>query len=196
MKKIILFSISMILAVSFLLPIPMTVSAQNNSLSMVTPVTMALNIKVVEFALWQTKNPDDFSGESFDVLVGSERYPSRVLEFEEIVEEEDAQVVQVPVEYLEQFISDPDLALRDIAGISTAGSTSFFPVKSRILDCVDPMRTHPFTRPVITIPLMSEQTIQEYFQERKLCHIVNSLWTPRVHPEVERHIHIDLAYSE
>jgi hypothetical protein len=154
------------------------------------------HIKVVEFALWQTKNPNDFSGESFDVLVGTERYPSRVLEFEEIIDEEDAVVVRVPIEYYEQFITDPDLALRDIAGVSTAGSSAFFPVKSRILDCVDSMRTHPFTRPVITIPLMSDQSIQEYFQERKLCHITNSMWVPLIHPNIERHIHIDLAVTE
>ena len=153
------------------------------------------SVKVVEFALWQTKNPDDFSGDFFEVLVGTEHYPSRVLEFEEVVPE-GGDIVKVPKEYYEQFVTDPDLALRDIAGVSTAGSTAYFPVKAKIYDCVDKMRTHPFSRSVITVPLKSDTQIDEFFQERKLCRIESSSWTPLVHPEIERHIHIDLAYSK
>lgn len=156
---------------------------------------MQKTTKVVELALWQTKNPDDFSGESFEVLVGTDHYGSRIIEFDEIVPE-DARVVRVPMEYHEQFVLDADLALRDIAGVSTSGSTAFFPVKAKIINCVDTMRSHPFTRPVISIPLMSDRSIDEFFQERKLCRIKNSLWMPMVHPAAERHVHVDLAYSE
>jgi len=156
---------------------------------------MQKTTKVVELALWQTKNPDDFCGDSFEVLVGTDHYASRMLEEDEVVPA-DGKVVRVPVEYREQFVLDPDLALRDIAGVSTSGSTAFFPVKQKILNCVDKMRTHPFTRPVISIPLMSGRSIDEFFQERKLCRIENSVWTPIVHPKAERHVHVDLAYSE
>jgi len=151
--------------------------------------------KVVEFALWQTKNAADFSGDSFEVLVGTEHYASRVLEFDETVPE-GGDVVQVPVEYREQFIIDPDLALRDIAGVSTAGSTAFFPVKEKIQNCIDKNRTHPFTKPTLTIPLMGDKTIDEFLQERKLCRIEHGAWVPLVHPNVKRHVHVDLAYSQ
>lgn len=151
--------------------------------------------KIVELALWQTKNPADFSGEWFDTLVGTEHYASQVLEEDEVVPD-GGEVVKVPIEYHEEFIMDPDLGLRDIAGVSTAGSTAYFPVKQQLLNCVDPHRTHPFTKPVISIPLMSGRTIAEFFQERKLCRIEHSAWTPLIHPNVERHIHVDLAYSE
>lgn len=153
------------------------------------------SIKIVELALWQTKNPDDFSGDSFDVLIGTEHYASRVLEFDEVIPQ-GGDVVRVPTEYREQFITDPDLALRDIAGVSTAGSTAFFPVKAKVTNCVDKTRIHPFSKPVITIPLMGDRTIDEFFQERKLCRISHSSWVPLVHPNIERHIHVDLAYSE
>jgi len=153
------------------------------------------HVKVVELALWQVKNPEDFSGEYFEVLIGTEHYASRVLEFEEVIPS-GGEVVKVPVEYRDPFVTDPDLALRDIAGVSTAGSTAFFPVKDRIINCIDHNRTHPFTRPVVTIPLMSDRTIDEFFQERKVCRIEHSVWTPLVHPNAERHVHIDLAYSE
>jgi len=151
--------------------------------------------KIVELALWQTKKPEDFSGESFEVLVGTEHYGSRVLEEEEIVPD-GGDVVSVPIEYHEQFAMDADLALRDIAGVSTAGSSAYFPVKSKITNCIDKTRFHPFSKPVISIALHGNTTIDEYFQERKVCRIANSLWIPLVHPESPRHVHVDLAYSE
>jgi len=150
--------------------------------------------KVICLALWQAKRPEDFSGESFDVLVGTEHYPSRVLEYDELVPD-GADTVKVPVEYREQFVMDPDLALRDIAGLSTTGSTSFFPVKQKLMNCVDYARVHPFTTPEITIPLGKDRTIAEFLDERKLCKINRSVWLPLVNPAIERHIHIDLAVS-
>jgi hypothetical protein len=152
-------------------------------------------VRIIQFALWEIKNPDDFSGEHFDVVIGTEHYASRVLEFEEIPPE-GSEIVSVPVEYREQFFTDADLALRDIAGISTAGSTAFFPVKQKILNCIENDRTHPFSRPVLTLALGSDTRIDDFFQERKLCKIERSVWCPLVHPEAPRHLHIDLAYSE
>jgi hypothetical protein len=149
---------------------------------------------VIEVALWQTKNPKDFSGGSIEVLIGSEQYASRVLEPDEFVPE-GAEVVKVPVEYKQQFEDDPDLALRDIAGVSTAGSAAYFPVKARIMQCVDRMRSHPFMRSEISTPLGADIKISELFKQRNLCRIEQSHWTPIYHPGIERHIHIDLAYS-
>lgn len=151
--------------------------------------------KVVEFALWQTKPASDFTGKHFDVLVGTEHYPSRVLEQDEVLPE-DAEVVTVPEEYRQPFNDDADLALRDIAGISTVGSKAFFPVMDRIFQCLDSSRKHPFTKPVFSTPLGSNVKIESFFEERKLCRIVQSKWVPLVNPSVPRHVHLDLAYSE
>lgn len=151
--------------------------------------------RVIEHALWETKNKKDFSGETFKVLIGTEFYDSRVLELDEIVPE-DAQVIEVPVEYKRPFLDDCDLAIRDIAGISTKGSSAFFPVKQRIFNCIDKTRSHPFTKSEITIPLGKDFQLEEYLDEKSLVSIIRSIKTPHIHPGAGRFVHIDIAYSE
>lgn len=160
-----------------------------------TDQSMAKTTKVISLALWQAKNPDEFSGESFDVLVGTEQYASRVLEQDEIPPE-GGHVVRVPEEYRMQFQADPDLALRDIAGVSTVGSRAFFPVMERLRACIDPSRQHPFTKPEFTIKFGKGSEISDFAIERLLCRIDHSEWIPIIHPEIERHVHLDLAYSQ
>lgn len=159
----------------------------------------AKTTKIVSFALWQTKPDSDFCGEVFQVLVGSPTYCSRVLEPDE-VPPDGADVVVVPVEYLPQFRADADLALRDIAGISTAGSRNFFSAPERIRACIDPMRKHPFSRPMFSIPNVqmgdARTRISDFCLERELCNVSRGVWIPRVSPNVPREVHIDLAYRQ
>jgi len=156
---------------------------------------MARTTRVVELPLWAIKDPRDFSGEKFMMLVGTEYYNSRVLEVDEIVPE-GAKVVEVPMEYIDQFLMDPDLALRDIAGLSTKGSTAFFPVKQRIFQCINDKRDHPFTKSEIVLPFGENLQISDYVIERDLIKIQRSMRTPIVHPGVPRHLHIDIALTE
>lgn len=151
--------------------------------------------KVVELALWQVKNPNDFSGKWINVLVGTEQYASRVLEPDEIAPD-GADVIRVPIEYQNNFVEDADLALRDIAGVSTRGTNAFFPVKQRITQCIDKQRVHPFSLPTLSIALGSGARIQDFFLTRSVCKISHSQLVPIVRPEIERHVHIDIAYSD
>jgi len=149
---------------------------------------------VVSFALWQTKRPQDFSGKTFDVLVGNEYYNSRVLEDDEVVPT-GCDVVSAPIEYLELFIADADLALRDIAGVSTVGSSAYFPVKQRIMDCID-SRVHPFTKEVVYLPFGENLKLSEFVNVTALTKIAQSVRIPKVRPNILRYLHIDIAYTE
>ena len=161
---------------------------------------LAETTRIIDFALWQTKDPKNYCGQSFEVLVGSEQYDSRVLEEDEIIPE-DCETVRVPTEHYEDFLLDTDLALRDIAGVSTSGAKAFFPAKSRLFQCVDKTRQHPFTKLSITLPFNKEvsdpgDVIGTIFNHKAVCTIIHSKWVPLVNPEKQRYVHIDIAYSQ
>jgi len=158
----------------------------------------AETVKVIDIPLWKAKNPADFCGKTFKVLVGTEYYGSRILEPDEVVPF-GGRVVSVPIEYFQQFVQDTDLALRDIAGVSTKGSSNFFPVKERILQCMDKTRKHPFSITEVTLPFKVADSINiynEFFLEKEMIKIVQSTKVPIVHPGVRRNVHIDIAYKE
>lgn len=150
---------------------------------------------VADFALWQTKDPKLFCGKFFEVLIGTEAYDSRVLEQDEVVPE-GCDSIMVPVEYYNEFLLDCDLALRDIAGVSTAGSQRYFPVLDRITQCIDPGRFHPFTRAELSLDLATADPISSFLDVRTICGIKRSRWAPLVNPTIPRYIHIDIAYSQ
>lgn len=159
---------------------------------------MAKTAKVIEFPLWEAKDPADFSGETFSVLVGTEYWSSRVLELDEAVPR-GAETVEVPIEYRPQFITDADLALRDIAGISTKGSSAFFPVKEKILQCIDDTRKHPFTMEEVSVPFLRTgegAAVEDYMIDRMLVKIDRSQRMPLIRPGTKRNLHIDIAYKD
>ena len=160
-----------------------------------TNPTVGKRTKVIECAHWEIRDPSEFSGKKFTVLKGTDRYPSRILEDDEALPE-GGEIIEVPVEYLEQFQLDPDLALRDLAGVSTVGSTLFYSDPSAIRKCVSTTRLHPFTAPTISIPLGSGNRLRDFLTIRDLCHVESSQWVPIVNPSTPRFIHFDLAYSE
>lgn len=150
--------------------------------------------QVVSLPLWVTKRSEDFCGKWFDVLVGNEFYNSRVLEDDELIPD-GCDVVSVPIEYYELFIVDADLALRDIAGVSTVGSSAYFPTKQRILDCME-SRPHPFTKQEIYLPFGENLQISDYLLTNELTKVMESVRVPKIRPNVLRYLHIDIAYTE
>lgn len=78
-----------------------------------------------------------YSGEKFRLLIGNEVTPdTRVLEPGEQVTP-GAWVEEVPIEYIEDFRSDPYTSLRDILGISNNSLSPFFKMRYRILEAVE-----------------------------------------------------------
>lgn len=76
-------------------------------------------IYVYDKRLWDIR-PEIFSGEMFQVFTGDESHKPRILEDdEEVPEELEHLVMDVPVENRKEFETDIMNALRDVAGVST-----------------------------------------------------------------------------
>lgn len=79
---------------------------------------------------------DRYSGVTFRLLVGNEVLTdTRVLEAHETVPD-GSLVLDVPIEYRDDFLKNPHDALRDIVGMSTSSVSPFFRRRFKILECI------------------------------------------------------------
>lgn len=78
-----------------------------------------------------------FCGRKFRLLIGNEVvYDTRVLEpGEQVID--GAWVEEVPIEYLDDFKSDPYTQLRDVMGISNNALSPFIKLRHKVYDCVE-----------------------------------------------------------
>jgi hypothetical protein len=82
------------------------------------------NVFVVRMSQWQSLPEDRLSPERFYVEVGDATRSSRILEsLEEAVDLE--AVIEVPMDYYHDFVTDLEAALRDFAGIPIGGVGAF-----------------------------------------------------------------------
>jgi hypothetical protein len=93
------------------------------------------NVVVVRHKQFEVVPPERFCGETFRLLVGTDRYGTRVLADDE-TPPDGAQVEQVPVEYKVDFLRDPENALRDICGIATSAIQPFIGQRHKIVDAI------------------------------------------------------------
>jgi hypothetical protein len=78
---------------------------------------------------------DRYSGDKFRLLVANENATEvRILEDEEKVL--DGTILEIPIEYKEDFIRDAQGALRDVVGSSVNSLNPFFRQQHKILECV------------------------------------------------------------
>lgn len=95
------------------------------------------------------------------------------------------QVIEAPAEFRKNFLADYDIALRDIAGISVAGSMGFV-TQADITPCVALERQNPFFEDILVIGVDDELEISEFFHEEV---VPNELKVQQMN------IHIDFAES-
>lgn len=146
------------------------------------------------YALWDTR-PERYSGETFQVMVGDDKLASKILEYDEWTPP-GYEVVDVPIEELQNFKLDVDLALRDVAGIATAGSWAFFPDHPVIYKSIDQDRPVPFNVNMITtLTPGSENQIQNYIDLEKLCKVERSQYIPKIDPNAKRYAHVDIGLT-
>jgi hypothetical protein len=85
----------------------------------------------MSYAQWEALPQERFGGEKFLVEVGNEYKESRLIEDRSEALEE-ADVIEVPVEYKRDFQRDVDGALRSLGGIATGTKNRFIPQKESI----------------------------------------------------------------
>lgn len=94
------------------------------------------NVYIYNKKQYEVWPKDRYSGETFRLLVGNDALTdTRPLSSDEAVPA-GALVLDVPVEYRDDFMTNPHGALRDIIGMSTNSVSPFFRRRFKILECV------------------------------------------------------------
>jgi hypothetical protein len=154
---------------------------------------------------WTVRPPESFSGEVFYVLCSTSAMKSRILredEYDKItdeyLDENDAFVMDIPEEYREDFESDMENALRDIAGFSTQAISQYIQRPKMIQVCTDLDREHPFNKEswVAGGPGAIDWKVMSVKYKRKLPGgYEEEAWRPRRNPTALRWCHIDTSIS-
>lgn len=153
---------------------------------------------VRDYATWHVKPEGVFSREMFQVLVGNDLIPSKVLSPEEVDPiksklQDGMIVIDVPIDFKQDFVNNLEDSIRDIAGVETVSISPFIQQRDKIIPCIDINRQHPFS---------VEEWIQTdggKFIWSKLARQVEirdgaeiqRVWQPLYHSHLPRHIHID-----
>ena len=146
-------------------------------------------VKVYRRKQYEVQPPDRYSGERFSVLVGTDHWPTRILE-DGAQEGEDyprgAQVERVPVEYFYEFKNDPEGALRDVIGVSTDVIAPFITQRHKIVDAITRGRDDYELKPWVNHQVieLAEHGMPQFIEE--------NLPQDRSEP---RFIHVDLSVS-
>ena len=94
------------------------------------------DVYVFNYAQYDVWPPDRYSGERFRLLVENQAAADiRILEPQESVHK-DSTVIEVPIEYKNDFISDASGSLRDIIGKSVNALNPFFRRRAKILEAI------------------------------------------------------------
>lgn len=139
---------------------------------------------------------DQFSKETFKVLVGSESYPSRILADDEDLTQFDrtALIIDVPVDLRQDFENNMDEALRDLMGVSTVAISSFMSRVDKVEQARDTTRSHPFICPLYSQTSEWDSRLPYRIQWSKIARQrENGDWEPLLHPERPRFVGLDPA---
>ena len=152
------------------------------------------HLLLIDEPQWKILPPSMFSDKKFHFTVG-DRYKRGFVIPEENDDEEHRQeyirqgykVIEAPAELRKNFLADYDISLRDIAGISVAGSMGFI-TQEMVTPCVAQDRQNPFFEDILQIGSRDKSVeISDFF-----------------HPEVvpqelktqQMNIHIDLGETK
>jgi hypothetical protein len=144
-------------------------------------------------ARYEVMPPDKFSGEKFQILVGTDEYPTRIINAQgaNYALPPNAQTKEIPIEYYDDFLKDPEYALREICGISTNAITPFIAQRQKIYEAVTPWNERG----------LKEWTTQQNYKLNEYG-MLNDNGMPVVIPEnlpqdgKPRFVHVDLSKSQ
>ena len=121
---------------------------------------------VIDEPQWVIRE-DKYSDKKFKVAVGNKFLSSEVLPLdisekdEKIYRDRGFNILEVPIGYYENFIDDIDIALTDIAGLSTTSSSRYIS-GPRIAAVKDLNLKNPFSKEILEIGNAPEDTHQYY----------------------------------
>lgn len=162
---------------------------------------------VRDYALWEIKPDDYYSAEKFQVLVGNESAPSKILlpgEIDRIRSSlpEGTLIIDVPEDFRHDFERDLEGSIKDIAGCSVVSVSPFIQRREKIVDAVEQDKRmygedrHPFS----TLEYDASKGGQflwpkmvQNVQEQRLPGAYAASTRPIINPYAMRHLHIDIG---
>lgn len=158
---------------------------------------------VRDYSAWDVKPESHFSGETFDIVIGSSSLRSRIVNPGEVLDvdwlkENGSRVISVPIEYVDDFKRDLENAIRDIAGISTHAISAFIHRIEKVDECISPRVVHPFSVDQYDYGKPGE-FIWDRVCDRKKRNLRGGFeedyWVPKLNPNALRYVHIDPSLS-
>jgi hypothetical protein len=154
---------------------------------------------VRDYSLWDVKPDEYHSSKRFWVFVGNENTLSRILEpGEEVALKEHpiegSVLIEVPEDYRQDFESDLEGSIRDLAGISTTSVNPYIQQRQKIRDAVVAGRRHPFSTEVLDLSrrgfFLRDQMVAK-FVDRISPGVTEERIAPLLNPGIPRRVHID-----
>ena len=109
------------------------------------------DVFVRDHTQWTAKPKENFCGEFFYILCSRSAMKSRILKddeydmvTDEFLDANEAFILDIPIEFKDDFESDMENSLRDIAGFATEAISQFMQRPKAIEECTDD-REHPFS---------------------------------------------------
>jgi hypothetical protein len=148
------------------------------------------NVFVADIKAWEVKEEGTYSGKTFSVMTGDVYTPPKILVSKEEVmryQKEGKEVIEVPIEFLDDFERDVVGSLRDIAGVTAIGlrKSKLFPSEKIIYSCYDETKQDPASMSTIVMSLDDDLDLIKFFDLKKV----------RIPKHIPRYIHCDIAYS-
>lgn len=163
------------------------------------------DIFVRDHTQWTAKPKDHFCGEMFYVLCSTSAMRSKILTndecemiTDEYLEANDAFVMDIPIEFRDDFEVNMEDALRDIAGFATEAISQFIQRPKMIEVCTNKDRKHPFSKEewIAGSPGNFDWDDLTIKYERRLPGgYTEPAFKPRRNPSAMRWCHIDTSIS-
>lgn len=150
--------------------------------------------KVVELAIWDAKDPSIYSGNKFKLFVGGKGHEPRILnpdEYESFQPPPQTKVIDVPVEYHQDFKLKIYDSIRNLAGIATSSISPFFPSTEVVDSLFDPHLVNVTKK--MTTTMKDDHCISiDVFNTPIFVNLGGKISIVRA-PNAPRFIHVDLA---
>lgn len=132
-----------------------------------TKIGLGNRIMISGAPQWEVLPAGTFSDGTFSVAIGDRYRRPFIIEDDSLPAVTDLitqgyQIIHPPLDMKPEFISDIDIALRDLAGISITGSLSFI-TQATIDACISPTRQNPFLNDILQIGINDNLTIEQFF---------------------------------
>lgn len=163
------------------------------------------HVFVRDHTAWTAKPDTEFCGEKFWVLCSKSSMIARVLEedeyeqiTDEYLDEHEAWVIDIPIEYKSDFETDIENAMRDIAGISTQAISAFIQRVDAVDERVNDRMEHPFSVYEWVAGGMGTfkwDVLCRTFERKLPGGFTEEGFAPKLNPKALRWCHIDTSLS-